>query len=207
MADEKKGIIPADKQAEIWFEKNWKKVLVVIVLVVIVGMVSFALIQRRSQQIENATRRLAEAGVGELPELLAKSDGIPGAAAARMRLAADLLGKKDFAAAKEQFSLAANDASAPLESRTLAKLSAAGCEEAAGNRKTAADAFLQIVNDNSVAATFRDEAGFQAGRILIALGEKARAKEILQKVAVTPAVSSGVNPWKSNAAALLKTLQ
>ena len=169
----------------------------------IVGMAVFAVIYFKQQSEAEATRALATAKVADLPALLEKNPGVPGAAAARIRLADNLLAKKDYAGAKAQFKIVADDASAAAELRSRAKLSAVSCDELAGKTKEAAEAFVLLMNDSTAPQRVRDEAGFHAGRIFLTLNDQ-RGKDILQKMASAPADNSMANPWKKNAAALLK---
>lgn len=205
MADSKNNqkVVSENKNVEIWFEKNWKKCLVALVLILVIGMTIFAVIYFKQQKETEATRALASAKVADLPALLEKNSSVPGAAAARIRLADDLLAKKDYAGAKAQFKIVADDASVAAELRSRAKLSAISCDESAGKTKEAAEAFVLLMNDNTTPQRVRDEAGFHAGRIFLSLNDP-RGKEILQKIANTPADGSMANPWKKNAAALLK---
>ena len=207
MADKKNKIEVAanDRQVEIWLEKNWKKALAVIVLLLVIGMTVFGTSYYRKAESAKTMKLLAEAEVADLAELLEKNSGVPGAASARMRLADDLLNKKDYQAAREQYALVVSDRYALAENRSRAKLNMAACDELAGKSKEAGEAYLQVMNDLSVSAVLRDEAGYQAGRIFAGLKDS-RGKEILQKVAVSVSANQ-VNPRKSNAAALLKSLQ
>ena len=62
----------------------------------------------------------------------------------------------------------------------------------------------------SVGQSVRNEAGFNAGRLLIALGKKADAVKLLKKVVETPAAGKDKVPaadeWQNQAAVLLKRI-
>lgn len=206
MSDKKNKIENVDnssKVAEIWLEANWKKCLALLVLVIVVGMVIFSVIYVKKQNAREAKENFAAAEVANLAALLEKNPDAPGAAAARIRLADELLSKKDYAGAKAQFSAVATAENIPEELRSRAKLSIPACDELSGNQKAAADGYQALMNDLSTPLRVRDEAGFHAGRLLLAQND-ARGKEILQRLADSPADGSLANPWKAHAAALLK---
>lgn len=196
------NIIASDKNIEIWFEKNWKKCSLAIIVILVVGMTVFTTIYLKEQNTAKAAGALAAAKIADLPALLKKTPNAPGAAAARIRLADDLVAKKDYAGAKVQFNAIANDMAAAIELRSRAKLNSALCDELSGNAKAAAESFALLMNDSSISQLIRDEAGFQAGRIFVAIKDP-RGEEILQKLANAPTDANMINPWKRNAQALL----
>ena len=91
MADNKKNIdtgsVANEKKAEVWFEKNWKKVLVVIVLATIAGMAIFVSLYLKKQKNDDLMQAFATTESAELIALLEKNPAAPGAAAARAGLA------------------------------------------------------------------------------------------------------------------------
>ena len=210
MADKKnnvdKNIFADEKMAEVWFEKNWKKVAAVVVLAILVGMAVFASIYLNKQKNTGMMKKFAAAETAELAALLEKNPDATGASAARARLADALLAKKDYTAAKAQFGALAADLSAAAELRSRAKLGIAACDELSGNKKAAAESYMLLSNDSTVPRRVRDEAAFHAGRLFAAVADS-RGKEILKKLADSPMDSSMANPWKAHAAALLKNLK
>lgn len=201
-----KNIFADEKMAEIWFEKNWKKVVAIVVCAIVVGMAVFASIYLKKQNDSNMMKAFAAAETAELAALLEKSPNAAGSASARIRLADALIEKKDYAGAKAQFQTLANDASAAAELRSRAKLGIAACDELSGNKKAAAESYMRLSNDSSVPSRVRDEAAFHAGRLFVAVADL-RGREILKKLADSPMDSAMANPWKAHAAALLKNLK
>ena len=210
MADNKNNVdansFAGDKSAELWFEKNWKKALVFIVLLMIVGMAVFAALYLKKQKENDLMQAFAAVEDAELAALLEKNPAASGAAAARAKLAEKLLSEKKYDAAKNQFKLLAADNNAASELRSRAKLGSVACDELAGNKKVAAENYLLLVNDTSIPRRVRDEAAFQAGRILAEISD-ARGKEVLKKLVDSPADTSMANPWQAHAVALLKNLK
>ena len=201
-----KNIFADEKQAEIWFEKNWKKIAAVVVLAILIGMAVFVSIYLKKQKNAEMMQVFAAAETSELAALLEKNPDAAGAASARARLADALVEKKNYADAKAQFQTLANDVSAAAELRSRAKLGVAACDELSGNKKAAAESYMLLSNDSTVPRRVRDEAAFHAGRLFVAVAD-ARGKEILKKLADSPIDSSMANPWKNHAAALLKNLK
>jgi hypothetical protein len=204
MADQKKNTgAVADKQAEIWFEKNWKKILLSIVVLLVVGMGIFYGINQRAVQQKTAAAELAAAEVSDIAGLLEKNPDVPGAAAARLRLIKSLCEEKKYTEAAKQLSLLAADENASPVIRSRARLDAASCKELNGELKEAAEMYLELSNDYSIASELRNEAAYQAGRLLLALKD-ARGKDVLKTLAEVPADPlTGKNFWQKNASALL----
>ncbi len=201
-----KNIPDVEKKAELWLEKNWKKVIAVIILATIAGMAVFISLYLKKQKNDDLMQAFAAAEAAELGALLEKNPTAPGAAAARIGLAEKLLNEKKYGEAKEQFKLLASDKNAAAELRSRAKLGSAACDELAGNKKAAADSYLLLVNDSSIPRRVRDEAAFHAGRLLAEIAD-VRGKEVLKKLVDSPADTSMANPWQAHAAALLKSLK
>lgn len=201
-----KNIPDVEKKAELWLEKNWKKVIAVIILATIAGMAVFISLYLKKQKNDDLMQAFAAAEAAELGALLEKNPAAPGAAAARIGLAEKLLNEKKYGEAKEQFKLLASDKNAAAELRSRAKLGSAACDESAGNKKAAADSYLLLVNDSSIPRRVRDEAAFHAGRLLAEIAD-VRGKEVLKKLVDSPADTSMANPWQAHAAALLKSLK
>ena len=163
-----------EERIQLWLNKNWKKCLIAVIVIASAVVAFMSVNYIRDQRIMKAVNAIAEAKADELPALIAENPDVPGANLARLRIALNLMDKKDYAGA---------DTTVPLELRTRARFSAAACKEYAGKAKEASAAYMMIFNDSTVSGGSRYEAAYQAGRILIALNDLAAAKKLLQPVA------------------------
>ena len=206
------GALNDSERVELWLKKNWKKTLIAVIILAIVAVAAFAVYYFNNQKAVANDTALNEADAEKLPELLKKNPESPAANQARLRLAQSLIAKKDFDGAAIQFDLVAISEKTPSEIRSRARMSAAACQEAVGKKLEAAEAYLAIFNDASVSGLARNEAGFNAGRLLAGLNKKQRASEVLKLVAETiqtpgNAASPAVpDMWQSRAQMLLNTL-
>lgn len=172
-----------EERIQLWLNKNWKKCLIAVIVIAIAVVAFMSVNYIRDQRIMKAVNAIAEAKADELPALIAENPDVPGANLARLRIALNLMDKKDYAGAESMFTKFASDTTVPLELRTRARFSAAACKEYAGKAKEASAAYMMIFNDSTVSGGSRYEAAYQAGRILIALNDLAAAKKLLQPVA------------------------
>lgn len=199
-----------NERIELWLSKNWKKCLIFAVAVIVAAVAIFIVFYYRQESIRKNSEALAAAKGEKLEAMLKKTPDAAGADFARIRLASEFVEKKSFDKAAEQFKAVASSKSAPAELRIRARLSIAACLENSGKSKEAADAYQLIYNDMSVGQSVRNEAGFNAGRLLIALGKKADAVKLLKKVAEIPAAGKDKVPaadeWQNQAAVLLKRI-
>ena len=193
------------ERMEIWIGENWKKCVILAAVVVVAVVAVYSVRYRSEEKRRAAIVALASAKAEELPAVLAKYPDSPGAATAKMRLAEHLMSQKKYADAKARYAEVAQDRNAPAELRGRAKIAGAACDELSGNLQDAAAACTALMSDSSAGTTIREEAGFQAGRLLIALKEFDRAAEVLRNVADMPA--EGESNYRAMAGLLLKSLQ
>lgn len=189
-----------DERIELWLSKNWLKCLIAVIIIAVAIIAVFTYLNIKEKNALEVSRNFASAKAEELPALLKKNPGAVGADIARLRLAAYLMDKKDISGAVSQFIEVSISKTAPIELKYRARLSAAACCELAGNIKEAASSYKGIFTDKSIPENIRLEAGYNAGRLLIALNDAAQGEALLKEVA---AANTG-NPWKSQAEMLLK---
>lgn len=173
-----------DERIEMWISKNWKKCAVGAIVLIVAVVIGFIIFLKHQEDIRNKSIAIAEAEAENLSELLADNPDVPGANTARIRLAHYLENeKKDYISAGNVYNRIAADTTLPASLRNEARLSSAGCLEAAGKKEEARDAYLSISNDSTVSQSVKCEAAMQAARLLLALGERAQAEELLQGLA------------------------
>jgi len=197
---------------ELWLEKNWKKMLLLLIALSVVSVAAFAFYYYRSQSIREKEMALVDAENEVLAELLKDSSDTPASWQACLRLAQYRFEKKDFAGAGKMFEQVAESDTVPSEFRNRAKMSAASCLEMAGKNSDAAQYFMTIFKEPSTSALVRNEAGFNAGRLLAASADtKAQAKEVLQQVSESGKIAANntsdtADMWQSRARVLLNSL-
>ncbi len=193
------------ERMEIWIAENWKKCIYIAAAIVVVTVAIFAGISYSNKRNAAAAAALSGAGADALPAVIEKYSGHPAEAVGRIRLARALQEKKDYTAAKEQYQkiLAMENCADFL--RNSAALEAAFCDEFSGNIKAALAAFSAIESDNLQGSANRAEAGYHAGRLLIKLGDFAKAEALLKRLSV-PMISGG-EVWAFQSAQLLAALR
>ena len=202
--------LPENERIELWLSNNWKKCLLVVIAVIVAAMAVFAVIYYRKETARKNSEALSAAKGEALAAQLNKTPDADGADLARIRLAGELVEKKSFDKAIVQFKAVAASKTAPVELRVRARLSIAACLEQSGKVQEAADACKVIFNDMSVPQSVRNEAGFNAGRILLDLNQKSEAVSLLQKVVKVLPAANGKNAepdqWQIQAAILLNRI-
>ena len=193
------------ERMEIWIAENWKKCIYIAAGVVVAAVAVFAGISYSEKRSAAAAAALSGASADALPAVIEKYSGHPAEAIARIRLARALQDKKDYAAAKKEYAKIAAMENCADFLRNSAALEAAFCDEFAGDIKSASAAFSAIESDNSFDVMSRAEAGYHAGRLLIKLGDFAKAEVLLKRLSV-PMISGG-EIWAFQSAQLLAALK
>ena len=193
------------ERMEIWIAENWKKCIYIAGATVVAVVAIFAGISYSNKRNAAAAAALSGAEADALPAVIEKYAGHPAEAIARIRLARALQDKKDYTAAKEQYKKVLSMENCADFLRSSAALEAAFCEELSGNDKAGCAAFAAIEADSLQNAAVRAEAGYHAGRLLIKLGDFAKAETLLKRLSV-PMISGG-EVWAFQSAQLLAALK
>jgi tetratricopeptide (TPR) repeat protein len=146
-------------------------------------------------------------GYEKLSEVLKAHPNAAAAPDARMKLAMLQAGKKDYAAALENFKLigASKNASEALKYR--AALNTGYVQELQGKNDDAIAAFNGVAQTALIPDEVRFEANYAAGRLLYAKGDFEKAKAALAKATSVRPRSMSEYFWSSQARSLLDRLQ
>ena len=187
-----------EERAGMFFAKYWKKLLVLAVIAVVAITGIFAYTRHREAVKSKAVAGLARAKtVEEIKAELAKNPNIPGADAARFRMAKIYEEEKKYGDAIKTLEELEGSEDAAIRNR--ARLNIAYLLELEGKLDEAAKRFaaLALTDAAVISAADRAEAGYAAGRLYLKLNKKDEAKKILRTVG-----SLKINPQEQRAAAL-----
>ena len=192
---------------EFWFAARWKRIAVLAVLAAVAVAAVFGVLSYRRGVERKAAAAFADAAnVEELTAALAKYTGHRGEALARFRLAGLYIEAKQNDKALEQLRVIAAAPETDLSLRGQSQLLAAYLLEQSGKLADAAAEFRQITAVESYSPALRCEAGFAAGRLLIALKRFEEAGAVLRNASALATRGNTGEYWKAQAAELLLAL-
>ena len=177
-----KELLSETERVELFISKNWVKVAVISVIVVAVFVAAYAVMNSRDKARNALLNQFASAEGAELEKVVAANNGVAGVEMARMRLAAELTGKKDFAGAAKQYAAVADDADVDFQIRQVAAMAQAGALEQDKKLGEAAAVFTKIADNTAFSAGVKAQAGCQAARLLIEEKKFDAAKAMLQRM-------------------------
>lgn len=196
------------ERLELWVVTNWRKLTIAAVAAAAIVAIVFGVVAARRSADRKAAARFADAAnAEELAAAIAENSSRPGASLARYRLASIYLDtKKDDAALKELQAIIADVNCDPALS-SKARLTIGYVLEKQGKTAEAAAAFKTVFENTAYAQAVRSEAGFAAGRNLLAAGKTEEAVNILRRASEikTPGVTGGY--WASAAGDLLRAAE
>ena len=154
-----KELLSETERIELFISKYWLKVAIVAVLVVIAGVAAYAVIKQNNDRIFAIQNKFATAENDELAKIIADNSTVPGVDLARLRLAAGLSAKKDYAASAAQLKAVADNPEADLILRQLAAFELAAALELDGKIAEAAKVFAKAADDTAFSAGIKAQAG------------------------------------------------
>ena len=176
-----KELLSESERVELWISKYWLKVAVVSLIVVVIGVVIYAVKQSSEKAELAAQQELFSASKEKLAAAIAAHPDAPGVELAMLRQAGFLQEDKKYDEAAEMLKkLAASNADILI--RQIAALNAAAALEAAGKIADAAAAYATAVDFNDFSSGIKAEAAFQAARLYVAQKKTAEAKKLLQRI-------------------------
>ena len=192
---------------EFWFAAQWKRIAVLAVLAAVAVAAVFGVMSYRRAEERRAASAFADATTVEaLTAALTKYAGHKGEALARFRLAGLHIEAKQNDKALAQLRLVAANPETDLSLRGQSQLLAAYLQEQSGKLAEAAAEFRQIAAVESYSPALRCEAGYSAGRLLIALKRFDEAGAVLRNASSLAARGNTGEYWKAQAAELLLAL-
>ena len=192
---------------EFWFAAKWKRIAVLAVLAAVAVAAVFGVMSFRRAEERRAASAFADAvTVDALTAALTKYAGHKGEALARFRLAGLHIEAKQNEKALLQLQLVAANPETDLSLRGQSQLLAAYLQEQSGKLAEAAASFRQIGADASYSPALRCEAGYSAGRLLIALKRFDEAGAVLRNASSLATRGSTGEYWKAQSSELLLAL-
>jgi hypothetical protein len=198
------ALLTDEERAGMFFAKYWKKLLAlaVIAVVAVTGIFAYT---RHSEAVKNkAVAGLARAKtVEEIKAELAKNPNIPGADAARFRMAKIYAEEKKYGDAIKTLEELTKSEDTAVGNR--ARLNIAYLLEIDGKTDEALKRFSALTDTTVLSAAERAEAGYAAGRLYLKLNKKDEAKKILRTVRslkINPQEQRAANLWQERAAEL-----
>ena len=204
----KNTIFNDTERFELWFAANWRKLSIAAVAAAAIVAVVFGINAAQRSADRKAAAEFADAAnADELAAAIAKNDDRPGVQLARYRLASMQLeaGKTD--AAIKELNLIAADSNCDPALRSKALLTISYVQEKNGKIAEAAAGFKAIFDNTAFAAATRSEAGFAAGRNLLALGKADEATNILRRTSEMKAPGMTGGYWSAAAGDLLRAVE
>ena len=186
-----KELLSETERVELFISKYWAKVAIVSVILVAVFVAGYAFIKSRNDALSAIQSKLASAEGAELEKLISENSSVPGVEMARLRLASELAGKKDFAAAAKQYAVVADDAKADIQLRQIAALAQGSALEQDKKIAEAAAVFTEIADNTAFSGGIKVQAGAQAARLLIAEKKFDAAKVLLQRMIARKSAAAG----------------
>lgn len=155
------------ERAELWVAKNWKKSAIVMVIIAVAGVVGYTIAQHLEEKAKACENALIDAKADALADAISKNSGAKGAAFARMRLASDLVSKKDFKGAVAQYKAVVADPECDAQLKLSASVAIAQAYEAAGDAKQALASYLLVEKNSTASVAVRINAACAAARLMI----------------------------------------
>jgi len=203
-----KTIFNDTERFEFWFVSNWRKLTVVAVAAAAIVAVIFGINASQRAADKKAAAKFADAAnAEELAAVIAENSDRPGVQLARYRLAAMLLEAKKSAEAVKELNLIAADTDCDPSLRSKAMLTVSYVQENNGKTAEAAAGFKAVFENTAFAAATRCEAGFAAGRNLLALGKTDEAVNILRRTSEMKGSGMTGNYWSAAAGDLLRAAE
>lgn len=177
-----KELLSETERVELFISKYWSKIAIVSVILVVVIVGIFAFSKSRSDAQNALMNKFASAEGAELEKLIADNSSATGVEMARLRLAAELVQKKDFAGAAKHYALVAESSDADIQLRQVAALAQGSALEQDKKLSDAAAVFTKVADNAAFSAGIKAQAGCQAARLLIAEKKFDAAKALLQRI-------------------------
>ena len=156
-----------EERAGMFFAKYWKKLLVLALIAVIAATGIFAYIRHSESVKAEAIAKLEQAKtIEEIKAELAKSPDIPGADAARLRMAKIYEEEKKYDEAVKVLEGLSSSEDAAVRNRAL--LNIAYLSELDGKPDEAVKKFSAIADNTAIPTAERAEAGYAAARLCLA---------------------------------------
>lgn len=205
-----KELLSETERVELFISKNWVKVAVISVIIVAVFVAAYAVMKSRNDARNALLNKFASVEGAELEKVIADNSNVAGVEMARLRLAAELAGKKDFAGAAKQYAAVADNADADFQIRQVAAMAQAGALEQDKKISEAAAVFTKIADNTAFSAGVKAQAGCQAARLLIEEKKFDAAKAMLQRIIARKAAVSddfALHTWVSQCEQMLTALE
>ena len=205
-----KELLSETERVELFISKNWVKVAVVSVALVIVFVAAYAVMKSRNDAKNAMMNKFASAEGAELEKVIAENSTASGVEMARFRHAAALIQKNDFAGAAKEYAAIADNADTDVQLRQVAAMAQAGVLEQDKKIAEAAAAFTRIADNAAFSAGIKVQAGCQAARLLIEEKKFDAAKAMLQRMIARKAASSddiALYSWVSQCEQMLTALE
>ncbi len=172
------------ERMEMWFADHWKKVLVIVLVVLVAVTAGFGVWKYRAYRRQVAVTALKNSKTVEDLEKNLKLYGDSEAApAARFRLGITYMAseKPDYAKAIENFKKVVDDPKSEPALKEQARYLSINCVEMSGNYQQAAAEYAAFGDDARMTPVKRAAAYFRAAQLLLALGDIKGAEAILAK--------------------------
>ena len=177
-----KELLSETERVELFISKYWSKIAIVSLIMVAVVVGLFAFNKNRSDAKDAIMNKFASAEGAELEKVIADNSSAPGVEMARLRLAAELIQKKDFAGAAKHYAQVAESSDADVQLRQVAALSQGRALEQDKKISEATAVFTKIADNAAFSAGIKAQAGCQAARLLISEKKFDAAKALLQRI-------------------------
>lgn len=166
---------------ELFFVENWKKIVIVAVLIVLgVAAVVSVRVYSSHRQMKAAVVFNQAVDIAALEKALADYGSAPSAGAARLRLAGFYIDGKDYAAARRQLEILAADSGAS-ELAWRAALNLGYLTELEGKTEEAAGIFAAFAAESAPGSEgYRAEASANAGRLYLKANMRQEARDVLE---------------------------
>ena len=193
------------ERMEFWIAANWKKSAIAAVVLVIVAVAIYAVSNHMDAKKLSAENALTDTPVEKLADAIAANSDLDGVPVAELRLASYLAGKKDYKAAAARLRNVVANKKADQILVVKARMSLAAMLEASGDIAGAAAEYMAL-ESSAASGAIQSEAGFQAGRLLIAQKKFADAEMYLSRIAAKK--SDGISSfYQEQALNLLNSLK
>jgi len=195
------------ERLEMYFTRNWKRVVAVALAGVVAVTAAFAFHIRTKRNAAAVAEQLSAANsISDLEKAVSLHPQAPGVDMARYRLAGAYMAEKKYDQALKALAPVLVGADAAL--RDKARMTEAYALELSGKTAEAAQKFAALGSSRELSPSARAEASCNAGRLFIDLGRKDEAKAVLSVVVNLniPAGSQSAGYWRDNAVELLHSI-
>lgn len=188
---------------------QWKKIIVVCVVIVVGVAVYSTVVALQSQAEDKMVTTLVNAKtIDELKVALTEYPEAGASVGARLRLATLYRKDKQYMDAANELVRVVATADIPAHLKYRAKLDIAYLDELAGERENAAEKFSAIAVDAMAPQAMKCEGAYSAGRIYLELKNNAKAIMLLQDAVSVGVLGKGgfdfsLDLWSRQAKALL----